>query len=73
MNIAENKKGGTEAKKATLNKLMREQSHSKYRLKSAQHSKITEDVATKIKVSWNNEVTNAKYHRKISSQNIIAK
>jgi hypothetical protein len=65
MDIVGNDKADKGAKKAAL-KPAEEQIHPQHRLKSAQYTKISANITTKVKTAWNEGTANARHFRKIS-------
>jgi len=66
MNIDGNEKADEEAKKAALEKLSEEQAPLYPKLKSAQTTKINDDINMAAKKAWNNGKTNARQLRKLT-------
>ena len=66
MDIDGNEKADIEAKKAALEKLRKEQAPPHHNLKSAQVTKINDDINTIARKAWNNGKENARQHRKLT-------
>ena len=66
MNIDGNEKADVEAKKAALEKLRKEQAPSHYKLKSAQITRIKDDINMIARKTWNNGKENARQYHKLT-------
>src|SRR5579859_2425450 len=67
MDITGNKKAEEEAKRAALEQITGEPL-TQYKLKSAQTTKINNDINTAVRKAWNSGKTNARQHRKMMTQ-----
>ena len=65
MDRAGNEKADEEAKKAAEEQIL-EESSIQYKLKSAQATKINNDINTAARNGWNNGKSNARQHRKLT-------
>ena len=66
MDIDGNEKADEEAKKTALEKQREEQTPPHHKLKSAQVTKINEDINEAARKTWNNGKGNARQHRKLT-------
>src|SRR5579859_7384155 len=65
MDITGNKKAEEEAKRAALEQITGEPL-TQHRLKSAQTTKINNDINTAVRKAWNSGKKNARQHRKMT-------